>query len=123
MKSRMDINAKKLIPTGTNGGINLMEKLTKACQPTLSDMGVLNLTNQLTNLHCYASETPQEFYFRLQQLQQMSAHQNMHVSISPLASLRTKLLPRHQKNIRKTLPKLCKPIQPNSLSLGGEQPY
>ena len=84
MKSRMDSNAKKLVPSGTCGGIQLMEDLTAACQPTLSDMNILTITGQLTNPRRYASETPQEYLFRLQQQQQMLAQQNIQVNISPL---------------------------------------
>ena len=41
MKYRMDPDAKKMIPVDITSGIELMEALTAACSPTLSEMTVI----------------------------------------------------------------------------------
>jgi len=76
---------KKLIPIGVSSGVELMERLTTACSPTLFEMEVIQLMGQLQNPHRKLSETPKEYLFHLQDLQQTLFHQNITVDISPLA--------------------------------------
>ena len=86
IKSRMDPDAEKMIPVDISSGIELMEALTAVCSPTLSEMTVISLTGQLQNPRRRNTETPKEYLYRLQNLQQQQLyHQNIKVDISPLA--------------------------------------
>jgi len=69
IKSRMDSDAKKLAPVGISSGLQLMAALTAACSPTLSVMSIIQLPGQLQNPRRRATENPQQYLFRLQELQ------------------------------------------------------
>ena len=97
LQSRIDQQAKDLLPPSIVGGVEILHYLQSFLSPTITSSTESSLRNQVSNPKRPYHETPMEYYLRIIESQRKLNRQGIKLDVSTNSFARGLLVP-HQKD-------------------------